>query len=46
MAAGIGDQFFVGPDNSVCTPLLDLAKGDPDSIEAVELANSDTGWMQ
>jgi S-adenosylmethionine hydrolase len=37
MAARIGECFFVGPDNGLCTALLDQAAGRPQ--EAVQLDN-------
>jgi S-adenosylmethionine hydrolase len=37
MAAQFGDQFFVGPDNGVCTPLLERAESENKIVEIVHL---------
>lgn len=41
IAARFGRQFFVGPDNGVCTPLLEMAENAGESVEVVELRNPD-----
>ena len=33
MAARIGECFFVGPDNGLCTALLDQAEGEMQAVE-------------
>lgn len=37
IAAQFGNQFFVGPDNGVCTPLLERAEKENETIEVVHL---------
>jgi S-adenosylmethionine hydrolase len=37
IAAQFGDQFFVGPDNGVCTPLLERAERENKTVEIVHL---------
>lgn len=37
IAAQFGDQFFVGPDNGVCTPLLERAERENKIVEIVHL---------
>jgi S-adenosylmethionine hydrolase len=37
IAAQFGNQFFVGPDNGVCTPLLERAERENEPIEIVHL---------
>lgn len=37
IAARFGDQFFVGPDNGVCTPLLERAERENGAVEIVHL---------
>ena len=37
IAARFGDQFFVGPDNGVCTPLLERAESENRPVEIVQL---------
>ncbi len=37
IAARFGEQFFVGPDNGVCTPLLERAEQEDGPIEIVHL---------
>lgn len=39
IAARFGRQFFVGPDNGVCTPLLELAEKEGTATEIVHLDN-------
>ncbi len=39
IAARFGSQFFVGPDNGVCTPLLERAENEGAPVEIVELVN-------
>jgi S-adenosyl-L-methionine hydrolase (adenosine-forming) len=39
IAARFGSQYFVGPDNGVCTPLLERAEKDEAPVEIVELNN-------
>jgi S-adenosyl-L-methionine hydrolase (adenosine-forming) len=41
IAARFGSQFFVGPDNGVCTPLLERAESEGAPVEIVELTNPD-----
>ena len=37
IAARFGEQFFVGPDNGVCTPLLERAEREGGPVEIVHL---------
>ena len=39
MAAQLGDSFFVGPDNGLCTLLLERAEQAGQTVQAVELNN-------
>jgi hypothetical protein len=39
IAARFGEQFFVGPDNGVCTPLLERAEAQGEPVEIVHLDN-------
>jgi S-adenosylmethionine hydrolase len=39
MAARLGKYFFVGPDNGLCTPLLEAAEAAGEQVKFVELAN-------
>lgn len=39
IAARFGKQFFVGPDNGVCTPMLERAERAGEPIEIVHLDN-------
>ena len=41
IAARFGNQFFVGPDNGVCTPLLERAEREGAPVEIVDLDNPD-----
>ncbi|HFC11197.1 MAG TPA: hypothetical protein ENJ56_00030 [Anaerolineae bacterium] len=45
IAARFGQQFFVGPDNGVCTPLLERAERTDEPIEIVHLDNPDY-WLE
>ncbi len=44
IAARFGEQFFVGPDNGVCTPLLERAERENGPIEIVHL-NKPAYWL-
>ncbi|HEY71652.1 MAG: hypothetical protein DRJ03_19940 [Chloroflexi bacterium] len=44
IAARFGEQFFVGPDNGVCTPLLERAEREGGPIEIVHL-NKPAYWL-
>lgn len=44
IAAQFGEQFFVGPDNGVCTPLLERAEAKGGKIEIVHL-DKDKYWL-
>jgi S-adenosylmethionine hydrolase len=44
IAARFGDQFFVGPDNGVCTPLLERAERENGPVEIVHL-NKPEYWL-
>jgi len=39
IAARFGSQLFVGPDNGVCTPLLEEAEAQGAPVQVVELSN-------
>ncbi len=39
LAAQIGDQYFVGPDNGLLTPLLEAAEGAQQPVEVIHLNN-------
>lgn len=44
IAAQFGNQFFVGPDNGVCTPLLERAEAEGEPVQIVHLDN-DKYWL-
>lgn len=44
IAARFGDQFFVGPDNGVCTPLLERAEKEGKLVEVVH-TNRPGYWL-
>jgi S-adenosylmethionine hydrolase len=45
IAAQFGDQFFVGPDNGVCTPLLERAERENKTVEIVYLDKPEY-WLE
>jgi S-adenosylmethionine hydrolase len=45
IAAQFGDQFFVGPDNGVCTPLLEWAERENKTVEIVHLDKPEY-WLE
>jgi S-adenosylmethionine hydrolase len=45
IAACFGDYFFVGPDNGVCTPLLERAEREDASVEIVHLDKPEY-WLE
>ncbi|MGD8454812.1 MAG: SAM-dependent chlorinase/fluorinase [Anaerolineales bacterium] len=45
IAARFGDQFFVGPDNGVCTPLLERAERENKPVEIVHLDKPEY-WLE
>jgi hypothetical protein len=44
IAAQLGEQFFVGPDNGVCTPMLERAERENKTVEIVHLDNPEF-WL-
>ena len=45
IAAQFGDQFFVGPDNGVCTPMLERAERENKTVEIVHLDKPEY-WLE